>query len=183
MRDYTQYVNIKQGSKSSFRFSNGNTLPLVTAPFGMNNFCIQTQESAGGWFFHPDHRQLEGIRLTHQPSPWMGDYGHFVVMPQNGDVFIKEEDRASGYRPEETSLFPHYMEVDFLRYTAKMQVVPTDRCAIFEIEWEHKEIPRFAFLPFEYETAFKLDAKNKSLVGYTKALSGGASDDFRNFFY
>ncbi len=119
----------------------------------MNNFCIQTQKSSDGWFFHPEHRQLEGIRLTHQPSPWMRDYGRFIVMPQN-----------------------------FLRYTVKMQVVPIDRCAIFEIEWEHKEIPRFAFLPFEYETEFKLDAENKSLVGYTKALSGGASDDFRIYY-
>lgn len=55
MIDYTEYVNIKQGTASEPRFSTGNTLPHVSAPFGMNSFCIQTKGSADGWFYHPTH--------------------------------------------------------------------------------------------------------------------------------
>ena len=67
-------VNIRQGTDSHFGFSQGNTLPLIARPFGMTHWCPQTNESRGGWFFHPGDRKLEGLRATHQPSPWIGDY-------------------------------------------------------------------------------------------------------------
>ena len=85
MTDFTSYVNIKQGTASDMRFSSGNTLPLVSVPFGMHAYSLQTLGRGGGWFYHPSHRQCEGIRLTHQPSPWMRDYGHIVMMPQSGN--------------------------------------------------------------------------------------------------
>ena len=78
MTDFTSYVNIKQGTASDMRFSSGNTLPLVSVPFGMHAYSLQTFGKGGGWFYHPSHRQCEGIRLTHQPSPWVRDYGHIV---------------------------------------------------------------------------------------------------------
>ena len=108
--NFLKYVNIKQGTNSSSRYSNGNTLPLVTAPFGMNNFCPQTEGNAQGWYYHPNHRQIEGIRLTHQPSPWMGDYGHIIISPQCGNVFISEDNRASGFRPNESIMQPDYLK-------------------------------------------------------------------------
>jgi putative alpha-1,2-mannosidase len=77
-------VNIRQGTGSHFGFSQGNTLPLIARPFGMTHWCPQTNGQRGGWFFHPGDRKLEGIRATHQPSPWIGDYGTFVIMPQTG---------------------------------------------------------------------------------------------------
>ena len=75
---YSQYVNIKQGTRSSSRYSNGNTLPLVQLPFGMNGFTRQTNSNRNPWFYHPDDRSLEGIRRTHQPSSWIGDYTPYV---------------------------------------------------------------------------------------------------------
>ena len=67
------FVNVKQGTKSLPRFSSGNTLPLVQRPFGMAAFAPQTERNTGywggSWWYHPDAHSLEGIRLTHQPSP------------------------------------------------------------------------------------------------------------------
>ena len=86
---YIPYVNIKQGSASICRFSNGNTLPLVQRPFGMAPFCLQSDAGGGRWFFHPDHPCTEGIRLTHQPSPWLGEYATFLMIPQNDVISIR----------------------------------------------------------------------------------------------
>ena len=41
---YCDYVNVKQGSDSTHRFSNGNTLPLCQLPFGMTAFAPQTSQ-------------------------------------------------------------------------------------------------------------------------------------------
>ena len=76
---YIPLVNIKQGTKSIHRYSNGNTLPLVQLPFAMCGFSAQTKYE-GGWYYYPDHRFLEGVRLTHQPSPWINDYGTFLSL-------------------------------------------------------------------------------------------------------
>src|SRR5579872_2387146 len=101
-----RHVNVLQGTASQFRFSRGNTLPLVARPFGMTHWSPQTDES--GWLFHPDSHQIQGVRATHQPSPWIGDYGHFVVMAQVGRPFINAGARSSAYRPEELVIHPHY---------------------------------------------------------------------------
>ena len=100
---YCNLVNTKQGSKSVHRYSNGNTLPLVQLPFGMTAFAPQTVENNIRWYYHPDSRSLEGIRLTHQPSPWIADYGAMLFSLQNKKMGgFDGEDRWSGFRPEDT---------------------------------------------------------------------------------
>ena len=181
MYDYTSKVNIKQGTYSEPQFSTGNTLPHVSAPFGMNSFCIQTRGGADGWFYHPSHKHCEGVRLTHQPSPWVRDYGHFVFMPQSGDVYISENERSSGY--DEVALNPAYMELYFKRYFAKMCVAPTDRGAVVKVKWDTDNTPRFAFLPFDFPTEFSLDTETGELVGNVNAYGDGTRKDFRMYFY
>lgn len=181
MIDYTAYVNIKQGTFSEPRFSTGNTLPLVSAPFGMNSFCLQTRGSADGWFYHPTHKQCEGIRLTHQPSPWVRDYGHFVFMPQCGDVYVSENERSSGY--DELAFNPAFMEVYFKRYSAKMSLAPTSRGAVMKIIWDTDKTPRFSFLPFDFPTEITLNADTAELSGYVNVYGDGTRRDFKMYFY
>lgn len=181
MADYTSYVNIKQGTFSEPKFSTGNTLPLVTAPFGMNSFCLQTKNSAGDWFYHPAHRQTEGVRLTHQPSPWVRDYGHFVFMPQSGDAYVTEKQRSSGFR--EINMNPGFMEIDFTRYGAQMGVAPTDRGAVIYVKWNTDKLPRFAVLPFDFPTEFRLDTETGELTGSVNAYGDGTRRDFEMHFY
>ena len=173
-------VNIKQGTASDKRFSTGNTLPLVAAPFGMNHFCLQTQGGHGNWFYHPSHRQCEGVRLTHQPSPWMGDWGQMVFMPQSGDVFVSEDQRASGFREIEMS--PACLETEFRRYHARMRLTPTKRCAVMEMTWDTDDTPRFCVLPFSFQTEIHLHAETGALTGWTNAAGDGTRRDFRLYF-
>lgn len=173
------YVNIKQGTQSYMRFSTGNTLPLVSAPWGMNAFALQTAGADGGWFYHPTHRQTEGVRLTHQPSPWVRDYAHFVIMPQSGKALFTESERTSGFAEIEMS--PACMELYFKRYRAHMGLVPTERSAILSLRWDTDDAPRFAVLPFDHPHAFVLDAAANELTGWIHAGGDGTREDFRSF--
>ena len=68
-------VSIEQGTDSTEHFSNGNTLPLVARPFGHAHFAPETAGTDADRWYHPSATDFVGYRLTHQPSPWMGDYG------------------------------------------------------------------------------------------------------------
>eukprot|EP01064_Diplonema_japonicum_P004373 TRINITY_DN12833_c2_g1_i1.p1 TRINITY_DN12833_c2_g1~~TRINITY_DN12833_c2_g1_i1.p1 ORF type:complete len:129 (-),score=16.72 TRINITY_DN12833_c2_g1_i1:3-368(-) len=84
--DPVKYVNVLQGTRSVMDFSNGNTLPLVGRPWGMNTWSVMTdvQNEPNGFWFDSGHTKLYGVKCTHQPSPWMNDYGHFHVMTSVG---------------------------------------------------------------------------------------------------
>ena len=107
-------VNIKQGTKSTKRFSCGNTLPLVQRPFGMAAFAPQTNGANEQWFYYPEDHCIEGIRLTHQPSPWINDYGTFLMLPQNDVIADDYRWAFGGYRPREAVLTPSLINIHFL---------------------------------------------------------------------
>lgn len=179
--DYTTYVNIKQGTCSEPRYSYGNTLPLVAAPFGMNSFCLQTKAGDAGWFYHPSHKQTEGVRLTHQPSPWVRDYGHLVFLPQSEEVYVTEGERSSGY--DEIAMNPSFMEVYFRRYRVEMGLVPSDRGAVMKLRWDTEAVPRFAVLPFDFPTRLSLNPETAELTGDVNAYGDGTRKDFKMYFY
>lgn len=180
MTDYTKYVNIKQGTFSDPRYSNGNTLPLVGVPFGMNDFCLQTKDAGDGWFYHPTHRHTEGVRLTHQASPWVRDYGHFVFMPQSGAPYVNADARYSSF--SETEMAPGHMSLYFKRYQAQMDLAASERAAIVRLRWDTEQTPRFAVLPFDHLTELHLDPHGGTLDGWVNATGDGTRKDFRMYF-
>ncbi len=52
----------------------------------MNYFLPQTTHEQGAWFFNPNLPIFQGFRLTHQPSPWIGDYAWCLITPITGDI-------------------------------------------------------------------------------------------------
>ncbi|WP_062110004.1 GH92 family glycosyl hydrolase [Bacillus niameyensis] len=179
---YLPYVNIKQGSKSVPRFSNGNTLPLTQMPFGMVSFVPQTQVDRGSWFFHPDDRSLEGIRLSHQPSPWIGDYGCFVLLPQRERPLAETWTNWSSYRPQEAKLNPDYLNVNFLRYRTQMTISPTERGAAIELDYRGEEQAVLSILPVGGEMGHRVDAENGRVYGYTTYHSLDIAKNFKTYY-
>lgn len=168
---YLDYVNIRQGTDSSFRYSNGNTLPLTTMPFGMSSWSVQTCGKEGGWFFHPDDRHIEGIRLTHQPSPWIRDYGHFIIFPQTGPLYVKEDNRYSSYRPEDAVFRPDYLQIYLNRYGINMELTPTERGAHLRLQYDNQDNARLLFLPFGGLSEIEIDADNALLKGKVTSVA------------
>ncbi len=169
--NYSQYVNIKQGSASVHRFSNGNTLPLIQRPFAMCAFAAQTS-CKNSWFFHPDARSLEGVRITHQPSPWIADYGTLVFMPQKKRIRF-DENRWSGYRPEEAVMTPSYMKLRFLKSRSTFEITPTERGGAVRVRFDDGNDNWFSVLPFRDFCSYRYEAEENTLY----AIATNCGDD------
>ena len=181
MKKYLPYVNIKMGTKSHTRCSYGNTLPLTQLPFGMASFCLQT-DSRGCWFYHPDHEFTEGVRLTHQPSPWIGDYGSFVMIPQNDSVSKKAPWAWSGYRPEKSVQSPDYLKLTFLRSNAEFELTPTERGGAVRVTFLDERDSYLSFLPVKGNYTYILDPETDTLIGTTDGHSIDDAKDFKMYF-
>ncbi len=180
--DYLKYVNIKQGSESVKRFSNGNTLPLVQLPFGFSSFTLQTNSNNGSWFYHPKDKSFEGIRLTHQPSPWIGDHCSVVFLPQTEKAYTDFEDSWSGY--DELALEPHYMKIYSKRPSCTVELTPTVYGAHVRMEFK-KDFAKFlSVLPTEGEIDYKYDFDNNMIfcTTYNNSLKGSESDGTKGYF-
>lgn len=183
MTTYVNDVNPLQGTDSRYTYSRGNTLPLITRPFGMAAWCPQTDEAGGRWFFHPSHRQLQGLRLTHQPSPWIGDYGHLTLMPQSGPCYAAPSARASSFALDQTEYRPHYYRTYLNRYRIGMEIAPTERCASLQFKFEQRdEEARLLVSFFGGDYALNIDEDRRLVSGYTKSSTGGAPEGFAMYF-
>ena len=180
--NHLQYVNVKMGTKSVRRRSCGNTLPLTQMPFGMNGFCLQT-DGETPWFYHPEHEFVEGVRLTHQPSPWIMDYGTFIMIPQN-DVVANSGDGAwSGRRLQDTVESPDYLSVTFLRSACRFELTPTERCAAIKLTFSDDRPSYLSFLPaFKGEYTYRYDEETAILYGTTDGGIRGRSVNFNMHF-
>ena len=177
--NYSQYVNIKQGSASVHRFSNGNTLPLIQRPFAMCAFAPQTA-SKNSWFFHPESRSLEGVRITHQPSPWIADYGTVVFMPQKRTPLFGEN-RWSGYRPSAAVMTPSYMKLNFLKSRSIFEVTPTERGGAVRVQFDDSEDNWFSVLPFRDWSSFKYVPEENTLYAVVTNCNDDKAVNFRMY--
>ncbi len=169
-------VNPLQGTASRSDFSRGNTSPLVARPFGMTHWTPQTDE--GRWPFHPDTHKLQGVRATHQASPWMGDYGHFVVMAQSGEPLPRASERASAFRLEELTVRPHVLSVTLRRYGIRLEMTPTERCGVFRFTFPAGQPARVILEPSQGESGVEINAARSTITGFTRANSGGVPPNF-----
>lgn len=114
-------VNTLGGTDSRYDLSRGSTLPLITRPWGFNAFAPQTDDDPTwpGWWFHPSDRRYFGLRLTHQPSPWISDYGNFLIkayMPSNPSSQNAAGDDFAAYSPAQSTFSPYYFATSLFNY-------------------------------------------------------------------
>ncbi|CAN5668936.1 GH92 family glycosyl hydrolase [soil metagenome] len=176
-----RYVNPLQGTDSHVGFSTGNTEPLVALPFGMAHWMLQTGDG-WGWQFDPHNRKLQGIRCTHQPSPWMGDYGAFAIMPQSGPRYVSAGKRATSYRLDRSVIKPHLLTTEIASSGVRIEMAPTERCAVFRFTFPEGAPSRIIFEAAGGETFVSVREDRRTVVGYTRGNSGGVTEGFANHF-
>ena len=126
MKPILETIDTRFGTASKHAFSRGNTLPYTGVPFGMNYFVPQTSDQEGSWFFDPHLPIFQGIRLTHQPSPWIGDYSWLLLTPVTGEISGDTLfHRQSSYNLERAIFNPHFLKIFSERYQIEMQLSPT----------------------------------------------------------
>jgi predicted alpha-1,2-mannosidase len=141
------HVNTLGGTQSRPDLSHGNLLPLVARPWGFNSWSPYTDVDAShaGWWFHPDDRHLYGVRCTHQPSPWIGDYGQFGVSASITDPQHAGPGQSSAYVPDDAKFSPSYFQADLLAYTSSqgvptsLEVTPSKHGAVFRVTFPKYE--------------------------------------------
>lgn len=179
-QDALRHVNPLQGTYSHFGFSTGNTLPLCAMPFGMNHWSFQTDE--GRWFFNPHARKLIGVRCTHQPSPWMGDYGAFSILPQTGRRFLSPKRRSTSYRIDQSVVSPCYLKTDLIASGTTLEMTPTERGAAFRFVFPAGIDSRVILQAAEGETFVSVLPDRRTIVGFTRGNVGGTPAGFAHYF-
>ena len=126
MKPILETIDTRFGTASKHAFSRGNTLPYTGVPFGMNYFVPQTSDQEGSWFFDPHLPIFQGVRLTHQPSPWIGDYSWLLLTPVTGEISGDTLfHRQSSYNLDRAIFNPHYLRIFSDRYQIETQLAPT----------------------------------------------------------
>lgn len=75
--------------------------------------------------------KINGFKQTHQPSPWMNDYGAFAIMPVTGKIRFSESDRANWFSHKSEIAKRYYYKVYLADDDISTEITPTERAARF----------------------------------------------------
>ena len=137
--NYADYVNPLIGTQSTYEFSSGNTYPAIARPWGMNFWTPQTGKMGDGWQYMYTATKIRGFKQTHQPSPWINDYGQFSIMPVVGEPVFNENKRASWFSHKGEEAKAYYYKVYLAEYDVVTELVPTERAALFRFTFPENE--------------------------------------------
>ncbi len=176
------YVNTLMGTDSEFKLSSGNTYPAIALPWGMNFWTPQTAKMGDGWVYGYDANKIQGFKQTHQPSPWINDYGQFSLFPLTGELKITGEERASWFSHKAETAKPHYYKVYLADYDVTTEITPTERAAMFRFTFPENEKSHVLVDAFDRGSYVKLIPSENKIIGYTTRNSGGVPENFKNYF-
>eukprot|EP00933_Yihiella_yeosuensis_P018368 TRINITY_DN1509_c0_g1_i2.p1 TRINITY_DN1509_c0_g1~~TRINITY_DN1509_c0_g1_i2.p1 ORF type:complete len:828 (+),score=146.32 TRINITY_DN1509_c0_g1_i2:96-2579(+) len=166
-------ANLRGGAANS----DGNTLPQIKRPWGFNDWAPQTQSGSGSWWFESGSTNFEGMRCTHQPSPWIGDYGYFTVTPS-----LQENFEALSYSPKDSTFRPYLFKSDLQPRSRDgnsrmtMEMAPTSRAAAFRVTFpQNSSLNHRVFLDIGGKGS--IQASNNMIKGFSTANSGGVPRD------
>ncbi|MEN6451409.1 MAG: GH92 family glycosyl hydrolase [Thermoguttaceae bacterium] len=174
-----RYVNILQGTDSKPDFSHGNTLPLVGTPWGMTDWTPQTCADIPQWFFRYPVRQILGFRATHQPSPWVGDYGQLLLMPETGPLVLGLKDRAADYDLAASVYRPDYLRIALPRYGVTVELTASQRCGVFRFNFGQAKEGRLLIDPAGESS---VEVEGRRFRGYSKAHQNPVPDNYATYF-
>ncbi|MGM0619927.1 MAG: GH92 family glycosyl hydrolase [Bacteroidota bacterium] len=182
LEDPAELVNPLMGTDSEFSLSNGNTYPAIARPWGMNFWAPQTNTMGDGWMYQYDAYKLRGFKQTHQPSPWINDYGQFSVFATTGKPVFNEKERASWFSHKAETVKPYHYEVYLADYDIETAFTATDRAAMFQFNFPENDSSQIIVDAFDGGSYIKVIPEENKVVGYTTKNSGGVPANFKNWF-
>ena len=180
--DPAEYVNPLMGSQSVHELSTGNTYPAIARPWGMNFWTPQTGKMGDGWTYVYTAHKIRGFKQTHQPSPWINDYGQFSIMPVTGAPEFDENKRASWFSHKAEVAKPYYYKVYLAEHDVVAEITTTERAAMFRFTFPENEHSYIVVDAFDKGSSVRVIPEENKIVGYTTKNSGGVPENFRNYF-
>ena len=179
--DPVEYVNPLMGTQSTFELSTGNTYPAIARPWGMNFWTPQTGKIGNGWAYVYTENKIRGFKQTHQPSPWINDYGQFAIMPVVGKLVFDQDKRASWFSHKSEIAKPYYYSVYLAEHDVITELTPTERSAMFRFTFPENDSSYVVIDAFDRGSSIEI-VNNRKIIGYTTRNSGGVPENFKNFF-
>ncbi len=176
------YASTLVGTHSKFELSTGNTYPATAVPWGMNFWTPQTGTMGNGWTYVYEHDKIRGFKQTHQPSPWINDYGQFSIMPLTGKPVFDQDERASWFSHKAEVAKPYYYSVYLADHDVTTEIAPTSRAAMFRFSFPTTEDAYVIVDAFDRGSYAKIEPGQNKITGYTTRNSGGVPKNFKNYF-
>ncbi|USX15651.1 GH92 family glycosyl hydrolase [Oxalobacteraceae bacterium OTU3CAMAD1] len=181
------WVNPLMGTASKPELSNGNTYPTIALPWGMNFWTPQTGKMGNGWTYTYDADKIRGFKQTHQPSPWMNDYGQFAIMPVVGQAGGKpkftQDDRASWFSHKAEVAKPYYYSVYLADADVTTEITPTERAAQFRFTFPQTDEAYVVVDAYDKGSYIKVIPAERKIVGFsTRHARGPLPKNFKNYF-
>jgi len=181
--DPVEWINPLMGTQSKPDLSNGNTYPAIGVPWGMNIWTPQTGKMGNGWAYQYDADKIRGFKQTHQPSPWMNDYGAFAIMPVTGKLKFNEDERASWYSHKAEISKPYYYSVYLADANVTTEITPTERAAQFRFTYPKTDSAFVVVDALNKGSYIKVIPAERKIIGYTMRYARGPlPKNFKNYF-
>lgn len=181
-QDLTRYVNPLIGTDSKFELSNGNTYPAIALPWGMNFWTPQTNKMGNGWCYQYSANKIKGFKQTHQPSPWINDYGAFSIFATTGKLVFDEDKRESWFSHKAEVSSPYYYKVYLADYNTTVEITPTERAACFRITYPKTDKAYLIVDGLFKNSYIKVISSEKKIIGYARNATAGVPENFKNYF-
>ena len=176
------FVNPLVGSDSNPELSTGNTYPAIAMPWGMNFWVPQTGKMGDGWQYTYAAKKIRGLKQTHQPSPWINDYGQFSLLPTVGKPVFDEAKRASWFSHKAEKATPYYYSVYLADYDVTAELCPTERAALMAFTFPKTDQANVVIDAFDKGSYIQVIPSERKVIGFSTRNSGGVPDNFRNYF-
>lgn len=176
------YVSTLVGTLSEHSFSTGNTYPATALPWGMNFWTPVTGKMGDGWAYRYDAHWIRGFKQTHQPSPWINDYGQFAVMPVRNLQRVSQDHRASWFSHKSETARPYYYQVYLADHDINVEMAPTERAVSMLFTYPESATSGIIIDAYDGGSYIKVLPQENAVVGYTTKNSGGVPENFRNWF-
>jgi predicted alpha-1,2-mannosidase len=134
-----------------------------------------------GWAYTYAADRIRGFKQTHQPSPWMNDYGQFSIMPVTGRVKLTEDERQSWFSHKAEIAKPYYYSVYLADADVTTEITPTERAAQFRFTYPATDSSYVVVDAFNRGSYIKVIPEQRKIVGYS-TRNANKVKDFKNYF-
>jgi predicted alpha-1,2-mannosidase len=128
-------VDTRRGSNSDSSYSRGNTFPGTTVPNGFNFLTPITNGNSDSWLYAYKATTVQGFGISHEPSPWIGDYAQLQVMPMTGGVKSTPDARKSTFSHANEVAKAHYYKTKLDTYGITAEMTPTDHAGVLRFTY------------------------------------------------
>jgi predicted alpha-1,2-mannosidase len=190
--DLTNFVDTRRGTNASGSFSRGNNLPISALPNGFTFFTPVTDANSQSWEYYYQSANnaanlplLQGLAISHEPSPWMGDRNQLSVMPSmaTGTPTGSATGRALAFDHRTEVARPDYYKA-VLAGGLTAEMTPADHGGVYRFTFPAATSAGHLVLDtVDNNGTFTVDAATGTLTGWVDNGSGLSAGRSRMFVF